>query len=686
MVTCPSCGAENADGARFCSACGDGLEARSPAREERKVVSILFVDLVGFTASSDGADPEDVRDLLRAYHAAVKDRIEHYGGTVEKFVGDAVMAVFGAPVAHTDDAERAVRAGLRALEAVEELREARGEPTLAARAGVTTGEAVVTVDAGRAALDVVALGDVVNTAARLQTAAPPSRLLVAEETYRATREAIRYEPIPDVRAKGKADPVPAWLAVEPMAAPAERTIRATPLVGRERELSLLRSVWERATSEGNAHLVSVVGPPGIGKSRLSREFAAVVEGSGGRAIRGRSLPYDARDVYGAFAQQLRQLAGIFEQDPPEQARQKLARTVDALLPEAERQEMTRSLSLLLGLGIDQPVDDQILLFYAARRLVERLAAERPLLLVFEDVHWADAGQLDLIEYLAAHTRDAPVVFLALARPEFLDTRAGWGARLPGHTTVTLDPVSPDDAAAIVAALVGPEVPSHAVEPLVEVAEGNPLFLEELTAALLEGVQLGGRLPTTVRAAIAARVDALVPEQRAVLLTASVVGRAFWVGVLGALGVGDGVARVLDALEAKDLVRREPTSRVGGDVEFSFKHQLIRDVCYATLPRAERTTAHAAVARYIESVAGEQERELAWLLAHHWEGAGDRARSVEYLLVASDRAREALAADDAVALLDRALALTDGEEGKRRIRLRRARALTAFEDFDRAAGE
>jgi len=677
--TCANCGASNADDARFCSSCGASLADAEPAREERKIVSVLFVDLVGFTSSSDGADPEDVRDLLRSYHRRVKETVERFGGTVEKFIGDAVMAVFGAPASHTDDPERAVRAGLRSLEAVADLgREHPGK--LAARAAVTTGEAVVAIGTGHERGEALALGDVVNTASRLQSAAPTNRLVVGDETYRATRDAIGYEELPPVDAKGKAEPVLAWLATEPRSAPSERRMLATPMVGRDRELAVLESVWRRTTEERRPHLVTLMGPAGIGKSRLTREFASLVEDGGGRSIHGRCLPYDTPDVYAAFAQQVRQLAGIFEQDPPLVGREKLGAAIDGLFEGAESQDVARSLSLMLGLGVDRPVEERLLLFFSARRLVERLGQQAPTVLVFEDIHWADSAQLDLIAYLASHVRDTPVVLLALARPELFDARPDWGSGLHAGTTISLEPLSEGDSARIVAHLLGDRAPAP-VDRLVEIAEGNPLFLEELTAALSEGADVGGALPVTVRAAIAARVDALPTEHRAALLAASVVGRVFWVGTLRALGRGEETSAVLDELEARDFVRREPSSRVHGDVEYRFKHILIRDVCYATLPRAERRAAHEDVARYLEDVAADEARELGWLLAHHWEQAGEPSRAVEYLVLGAERAVEALAEAEAIELFDRALELSTTDEQRTRIELRRGLARARFEDFD-----
>ncbi|TMC13052.1 MAG: zinc-ribbon domain-containing protein [Chloroflexi bacterium] len=314
VEACPSCGQRNPATARYCSACGTRLTDGARTAEERKIVSVLFVDLVGFTARSDRADPEDVRDLLQLYHSRVKEQAERFSGTVEKFIGDAVVAVFGAPATHTDDPERAVRAGLRALAAVQELNRSRPDLDLVARAAVNTGEAVVATGARHQDGEALAMGDVVNTASRLQAAAPPGRLIVGEETYRATHDGIRYEAIGAVETKGKKEPVKAWLAVEPIA-PGERRSGGGRLVGRERELALLRSVWESSAKENRPHLVTVIGPPGIGKSRLSREFASLVQAGGGRSIRGRCLPYDTRDVYGAFAEQVKDVAQIFEQDP-----------------------------------------------------------------------------------------------------------------------------------------------------------------------------------------------------------------------------------------------------------------------------------------------------------------------------------------------------------------------------------
>jgi class 3 adenylate cyclase/tetratricopeptide (TPR) repeat protein len=687
MAICPACGEGNPDHARFCLSCGAALSDAAQPGQERKLISVLFVDLVGFTSRSDRADPEDVRDTLQAYHTRVKQHIEQYGGTVEKFIGDAVMAVFGAPAAHGDDAERAVRAGLRVLEAIEDLNREQPGLELAARGAVNTGEAIVAIGPGPASGEAMAMGDVVNTASRLQTAAPTGRLVVGEETHRATRSVIRYEPLSPIVAKGKREPVMAWLAVAPVLGPAERPVTAAPMVGRDREIALLESIWERAVAQTRPHLVTVIGPPGIGKSRLVREISSRIEERGGRIVRGRCLPYGTRAVYGAFSLQVRQVAGVFERDPPESAREKLRRALAALVPEQEGPELTRYLSLLLGLGVDEPVDERALLFFAARRFIELLALEQPTSFVFEDVHWADAGELDLLEYLGSHVRDAPALLVALARPELLDRRPTWGSGLGTQTTFSLEPLSSSDASALAThVLAGAASPGSAIARLVEVAEGNPLFVEELTASLLEGSQRTGVLPTTVKSAIASRLDALPPGPRALLLDASVIGRTFWRGVLQALGPAYPIEEALEALEARDLIRREPLSRVRGDTEFTIKHMLIRDVAYATLPRGARRERHAAVARYIEETGPEQAKDLAWLLAHHWRGAGDPARAIDYLLLAAERARLAWAKDEVMELYGSALELTDDEELRTRIRLLRGLAQVMLEDFEHAATE
>jgi class 3 adenylate cyclase len=679
---CPSCGTEHAPGARFCSSCGAQIEGAQASREERKLVSVLFVDLVGFTSRSDRADPEDVRDALGLYHSEARRRIEEHGGTVEKFAGDAVMAVFGAPLAHGDDAERAVRAGLSVLESLEELNKAH-DLDLAARAAVNTGDAVVAMGDDRGG-EALAIGDVVNTASRLQTAAPPGRLIIGDETYRATRNAIGYEPLDPIEAKGKADPVQAWLALEPLGAPAERPIAAHPLVGREREVDLMRTLWTRTLEERRPHLVTLVGPPGIGKSRLCREVATLVEKDGGQVLRGRCLPYGEQTGYQAFPQIVRTSSGILESDSADLARQKLQHALEQLLPPNEIAESNRHLGLLLGLGVGDDTYLPNLLFFAARRFAEATALTRPALLVFEDIHWAQTSELDLLEYLTKFTRDAPVLFVAPTRAELLDLRPGWGGGL-AQTTIALDPLGEADAEELAGHLLA--ATGNAVDParLVEIAEGNPLFLEELAASVAERGEEDA-LPVTVREAIASRIDAIPENARAALLSAAVIGKTFWRDVLRQVGRLEDLDDALGVLEARDLIRREPTSQLAGDTEFSFKHMLIHEVAYSTVPRATRRERHAAVARYIEETLGSASDTLAWVLAHHWREAGEGARAIPYLLAAAEAAFHGWAQEAAVQLYATALELAEDEQTRQHIRLQRALGLVRLSEFPTAVEE
>ena len=679
-MVCPRCGTVAPDGASFCASCGNELATGAP-REERKLVSILFVDIVGSTAHADGADPEDVRDRNQLYYEEVRSRIEQYGGTLEKYIGDAVMAVFGAPLARSDDAERAVRASLSILDGIRELNERHPGIALDVRAGVTTGEAIVAVDA--APEDALATGDVVNTAARLQSAAPPGHVIVDAQSYHLTRNAFAFEVIPPIEAKGKREPVEAWLVGEPLGTPAGRPTSETPLVGRDHELSLIASVWDRAVTSDHPHLVTVFGPAGIGKSRLAHEVAEDVRSKGGRELWGRSLPYEEPSPFRAAVEMVRTAAGIFEAEPVADARGKLATLAGSLFPEPDVAEETRYLSLLLGLGLDEPPDEPVHLLFAMRRLIEQLSEREPLLLVFEDLHWADDALLDLIDYLVTHVRDHRVVFLALARPEFLERRPTWGAGMIGHTTLPLEALTPGETAQVVGALL-PAPDAGAVERVVATAGGNPLFIEELVAAL-EDDPNADDLPATVRAAIAARIDALSSLARTALLNASVIGATFWRGVVEGLGGIEDVDEALDALEARGLVHRRGESRVEGDVEYSFKHILTRDTAYGTLPRARRRELHAAAAAFIEG-ATSGSTELAWLLAHHWREAGEPERAIGYLLAAAARARDALAIEETYDLFSRALDLAQTDDERRRIRLERGLALEQLEDYARADRE
>ena len=428
MLVCPSCSEENPERARFCLACGSSLEVVPPVGEERKVVSVLFVDLVGFTSRSDQADPEDVRATLRPYHERVKADIERYGGTVEKFIGDAVMAVFGAPVAHEDDAERAVRAALRILETIEELRE--GGLEIAVRAAVTSGETVVSLGARPERGEGIVTGDVVNTAARLQSSAPVGSSIVDEATMHATERAIRYEPHENVEAKGKARPIRTWRAVEARSRVGQpEAATHAPFVGREHERTLLLETFLRAEREGSVQLVTVVGEPGIGKSRLVTELRTALDERPDLVTwrHGRCLPYGEGITFWALGEIVKAEAGILESDDSAAARSKLARAVAALFPDTDAAAWLEArLAPLVGAeseGTASPSRDES--FTAWRRLLEEMAATRPCVLVVEDLHWADDALLEFLEHLLDWTAPVPLLLLCTTRPELFVRRPAW---------------------------------------------------------------------------------------------------------------------------------------------------------------------------------------------------------------------------------------------------------------------
>jgi len=664
MNACPSCGRENAPEARFCSDCGTRLAERTGAREERKIVSVVFADLVGFTARSEKLDPEDVRAIQTPYFQRVRAEIEGCGGTVEKFIGDAVMGVFGAPVAHGDDPERAVRAALAIRDGVAELSGGASELDLQVRVAVNTGEAIVALDADMAQGEGLIAGDVVNTASRLQGLAPVNGVLVGEETYRATKSIVEYEAVEAVTLKGKSSPVPAWLALSASAPPGERRAKGQPFVGRNHELGLLQRIWDQAVAEQRPHVVTVFGPAGIGKSRLAAEFSETVSASGGKAIRGRSVPYGETATYGAFTQHVKQIAHIFDSDLTAEALAKLRDATAELVGESDTAEVAEHIGSLIGLETDASAAGREELFYSARRLIEGLARRQPTLLVFEDVHWADAGTLDLLEALASRLRDVPLVIFALARPELLERKPTWGGGLPGYTALPLEPLGEPQARELAERLLANT--GFEPEAIVGTAEGNPLFIEELAAAVAEqGGDGTGNLPTSIRAIVAARLDSLPSDERSVLLDASVVGKVFWRAALADMGSGgERLGQLLDSLEGRDFVKREAVSRLRGEQQFSFKHELIRDIAYATLPRPARRDRHATVAKFLEASTPELAAASS-ALAHHWREAGEPVRAADQLTVAGDQAGRGWAKDEAVTLYREALVCLPEDERERR---------------------
>jgi class 3 adenylate cyclase/tetratricopeptide (TPR) repeat protein len=684
VAICTSCRRGNREGARFCNDCGAPLAAtaRAAALEERKVVSVLFCDLVAFTASSDGQDPEDVRARLRPYHARLRQEIEWYGGTVEKFVGDAVMAVFGAPVAHEDDAERAVRAGLRILAAITELNEADPGLELQVRVGVNTGEAVVTLGARPEEGEGLVTGDVVNTAARIQGAAPVNGFAVGESTYRTTSHVFEYEALDAVSVKGKAEPLSLWRAdAVRIRFGADFHEHETPFVGRALEQPLLIGIFERTLQRRAVQLVTIVGEPGVGKSRMVAELFAYMDAKPEivRWRQGRCLPYGDGITFWALGEIVKREAAILESDSAEVAAAKLEA---ALSPnEPERQWLIQRLAPLVGVEAAGPAERQES-FTAWRRYLEGLAAGRDTVLVFEDLHWADEALLAFIEHLAEWSEDVPLLIICTARPELYERRPGWGAGQRNAHTINLSPLSDEETAELVSSLVSSTVLNPELEQaILEQAGGNPLYAEELVRLLADRGPGDAEiaLPETVQALIAARLDTLPPDRKSLLQDAAVIGKVFWARAVAEMGARDQeeVELALHELARKELVRAARASSMEGEAEYSFWHLLVRDVAYGQIPRAERVRRHLAAAAWIEQKAGQRVEDLAEVLAHHYLQALDLAEAVGDADQASELARPArrflaLAGERALGLdtaqaeqrLARALELTPADEPER----------------------
>jgi class 3 adenylate cyclase len=624
MVTCSVCGQDNPDGARFCLACGAafGVEER---REERKVVTVLFADLVGFTSRAEQLDPEDVRAVLAPYWGRLRSELERFGGTVEKFIGDAVMALFGAPVSREDDPERAVRAAL----AIRDW--AREEQGLQVRIAVTTGEALVLLGARSSEGEGMAAGDVVNTAARLQAAAPVNGILVAESTFRATRDTIDYEEREPVVAKGKTEPIRVWEAVNARSRLGmDLEQRALlPLVGRTRELDALLGAFDRASDAREPQLVTLVGAPGIGKSRLVAELFQRIEAMPDLVWwrQGRALPYGDGVSFWAFGEMVKAQAGIQENDALEVARQKLWESVDNAVGGDDRDWVVQQLLPLIG-G-DQPEgDSQTESFGAWRRYLEALAEEHPLVLVFEDLHWADDGLLDFVDHLADWSSGVPLFVIGTARPELLDRRPGWGGGKLNATTLALSPLADAEAAQIISRVLEQALlPAETQQVLLERAGGNPLYAEQFARLYVErGSAEDLPLPETIQGIIAARLDGLAPDEKRLLQDAAVLGKVFWSGGAAALAAIDAPAleQALHSLERKGLVRRERRSAVSGEDEYAFRHVLVRDVAYGQIPRADRGQKHVRAAGWIEGLGRAEDH--AELVAHHYGAALELARA------------------------------------------------------------
>jgi class 3 adenylate cyclase/tetratricopeptide (TPR) repeat protein len=625
MHVCPACGHENADTAKFCSECGAALDAAvATRREERKVVTVVFADMVGSTERAERLDPEDVRALLAPYHARLRSELERHGGTVEKFIGDAVVAVFGAPVAHEDDPERAVRAALAIQDAIAEMNEADPDLALEVRIGVNTGEALVALDARPELGEGLVSGDVVNTGARIQGAAPPGGIFVGEYTFRATERAIEYEAEEPIVAKGKAQPLSVWRAIARRASfGIDLAESGTPLVGRADDLDVLVAALARARARLEPQLVTVVGVPGIGKSRLVRELFRVVDADPELIVwrQGGSLPYGEGSAFWGFAEIVKAEAGVLETDGAEEAVAKVAASVrDVATDESERAWIERHLLSLTG--VEQTRSGQASLdesFAAWRRFLEAHAERQPVVLVFEDLHWADDALLDFVDSLADRVTGVPLLVVCSARPELLERRPGWGGGKRNAATVSLAPLSDEDTARLLAGLLGtPVLPAEQQAALLGRAEGNPLFAEEYARMLAGGTDAEAAAPETLQGVVAARIDALPDEEKELLQLAAALGKVFWTDALSSLSGADSwkLEELLYALERKEFVRREHRSAVAGSKQYVFVHALVRDGAYGQMSRAVRADVHRRVADWIEMLPSDRADDRCEILAYH----------------------------------------------------------------------
>ena len=685
---CPTCGTQNPPGSKFCNECGTVLAAASvavpartgdaaaPAAEvgapaqpgsgaERRLVSVLFADLVGSTTLAEDRDPEESRDLLSRFFESASEVIARYGGTIEKFIGDAVMAVWGVPTAHEDDAERAVRAALDLVSAASSITDSGSGQPLQLRAAVLTGEAAAPI--GAQGQGMVA-GDLVNTASRLQSVAPPGSVLVGESTYRATSEAIAYEEAGEQVLKGKTAPVVAWRAVRVLGmrgGAGRRSALEAPFVGRDEELRLVKDLFHATVRERKPRLVTVIGQAGIGKSRLGWEFEKYVDGVTVTAYwhAGRSPSYGEGISFWALAEMVRERAGIAESDTPDVARDRLAACLDQWLTDAEeRRWVEPRLAGLLGLE-EMPAGQREELFAAWRTFFERIADRDPVILVFKDLHWADAGLLEFIEHLLNWSRSHPIYVLAMTRPDLLERQPGWGSGVRNATTIALEPLGDEPMAELLRGLVS-GLPEDAIAAVVARAEGVPLYAVETVRMLIDRGQLvpadGGyhlnepidrlAVPDSLHALVAARIDANTPEDRSLLADGAVLGQSFtFPAISGLTGRSEeAVLPSLDRLVRRELLIRDDDPRSPERGQYRFVQAVVREVAYETLSKADRRAKHIAAARYYETVGDE---ELSGVLANHYLEALRATRPGPEADALGAQARIALraAADRAIAL-------------------------------------
>jgi class 3 adenylate cyclase/tetratricopeptide (TPR) repeat protein len=707
MASCPRCGEDNPDRARFCLACGTPLQ-RPARREVRKTVTVLFADVKDSTPLAERLDPEAARGVMNRYFADVRAVIERHGGTVEKFIGDAVMAVFGTPTVHEDDPLRAVRAATEMRTALADLNselEERWGVHLSFRTGINTGKVVA---GDPASGQTFVTGDAVNVGARLEVAAGPGEILIGDSTYRLVRDAVLVEPIEPLDLKGKAEPITAWRVLGVVTgAPAVARRLDSPLVGRERELTMLQHAFERAVDDETCQFVTILGPAGAGKSRLAAEL---LRGVGDRAtvLVGRCLPYGEGITFWPVVEIVKQAAGL---GPSLSAKESRRRMESVVGNDPEASAIVDRLGTLFGLGTGPGGTEDI--FWAVRRLLQALAREQPVVVVFDDVHWGEKTFLDLIDHTTEWTRDAPVLLICLARAELLEERSAWAGGKLNATSLLLEPLGDDACGTLIENLLDrTEVAAEVTERIARAAEGNPLFVEELLAMLIDQGALrreNGRwvattdlsslaVPPTIQALLDARLDRLASQERSVLERAAIAGRIFSRSAIRVLSPPKEHALLEDLLAdlaRKQLIRPHETE-FGRENTYRFRHSLIRDAAYRQMPKATRADLHERFARWLEGAGGPRSAEQEEILGYHLEqafryrqelGRSDAVLAVragEPLARAARRAVERGDLPAAVSLLTRATALLpDSHDERRELLPVLGGALIRTGDFPRA---
>lgn len=713
-MTCPECGAAAGDGARFCANCGSAIVAscgacgnaltegarfcpscgqptappatssRTPdADEELKRISVLFCDLVGFTAHTEQSDPEAVRERLTRYHAAVRADVERFGGRVEKLMGDGVFAVFGAPVVHEDDPERAVRAALRIQESLAELNAADPSLALSVRTAVTTGEAILQLSDAPDREGIV--GDVVNTASRLQGIAPINSIVVDARTHAALRDVVDFEALDPVEVKGKVGAIPIWRAVSVRSrfGPALDASSSAAFVGREHELNLLIEAFHRAETQPSAQLVTIVGEPGVGKSRLTHELFSWIDDRPELVWwrHGRCLPYGEGVTFWALGEIVKAHAGILEAEVPEKVEEKLMAAVAAVLEDtAEAEWVCSRLAPLVGLPSSGAERDE--LFRAWHRFLEALATQHPLVLAIEDVHWADPALVSFLEQVLDWSHDLPILVVCTARPELYTEHPDWGAGRRDAVTLGLSALGPEETMELVRSLSNRSLmPATAQQALLERSGGNPLYVTEYVRLASERGLLDRMgeeelpLPDTIHALIAARLDLLDPRDKALMQAAAVVGKVFWSGAL-AFVRGVDISEVRDGLRRmvqRELIRPVRRSSMLGQEEYTFVHVLARDVAYSQIPRRERGVLHLSAARWLEARVEDRLIDVAEQLAHHYTRVAETGRADDpevrepayrFLMLAAKRA-EGLDAGQALSYYSAALPFASSDSERAR---------------------